>query len=71
MVTDDHIGMEVIVKAADDFYKFIDGWQFFLYGFDIGMAVVTKPSPEFPDVELIFYVDPEQVHAIEGVVNDD
>lgn len=63
MVTQDDIGQAVVVKAVDEFYSFIDGWEFILQGFDEqGRAILPKDSEEFPDITRQFLVPPDQVH---------
>jgi len=64
MISAEHIGRPVRIKAADDFYAFVDGKTGLLHGFESGYAVVLSPSDEFPESELRFLVPPEQLEAI-------
>lgn len=40
MVTDEDVGYTVTIRAADDFYQFVDGWSGILNRFKNGFGVV-------------------------------
>lgn len=55
-------GRRVVVRAADEFYEFINGQEFTLSAWHpTGMAICHKPSPEFEGVTLEFLVPPQQL----------
>lgn len=61
MIGEQHIGREVRVKAADDFYAFIDGRTGTVQSFESGHAMIRCQSEEFDDVDLFFVVPPDQL----------
>ena len=61
MITTEDIGKRVIIRAADDFYKFINGWVATLEGFNSGHAVVNVPDETVDYGFKQFLVPPDQL----------
>ncbi|AXS79865.1 hypothetical protein [Dechloromonas sp. HYN0024] len=58
------IGKRVVVKTDDTFYEFINGWECTIDRFESGFAVISRPSDEFQDTTLVFYVPPESLELV-------
>lgn len=62
MVTAEHIGRPAIVRAADHFYAFIDGWRGVIEGFASGLVLLAVPQmEEGKEIKKIFYLPPNQL----------
>lgn len=64
MVSPENIGARVCVRAADDFYAFINGKEGVIDRFESGHAVIRTPSTEFEGVELQFLIPPDQLEIL-------
>lgn len=58
MVTGEQIGRAVVIRAADDWYRFVDGWAGILARFESGMGVVEV---EHEGITKTFLVPPDQI----------
>lgn len=54
-------GAAVVVRAADDFYQFIDGWRGTAAGWEQGHVVVKV---HHQGVDKVFLVPPEQLEEV-------
>lgn len=54
-------GAAVVVRAADDFYKFIDGWRGTVGGWDAGHVVVNVRDE---GINKVFLVPAEQLEEV-------
>lgn len=62
-------GAAVIVRAADDFYKFVDGWRGVVMDrpAEAGAVWITALNPDDQPVELLVPPDQlEDAHAAES-----
>lgn len=62
MVTVDDIGRPAIVRAADHFFAFIDGWKGTIEGFASGLVLLAvSQTEEGEEIKKIFYLPPDQL----------
>ena len=66
MIHQTDIGRQVIIRAADAFYEFVDGWTGLLTGFEAGCAVVSVPDQTVAGGFKVFLVPPDQVNLLRG-----
>lgn len=65
MVGADDIGLPVVIRAAGDFFRFVDGWRGHLDGFESGLCRVVIEAEECGErVSKLFFVPPEEVEAL-------
>ncbi len=53
------MGAAVVVSAADDFYRFIDGWRGTVSGYNAGCVQIDCINPDGQAVQ--FLVPPDQL----------
>lgn len=62
MVGPDDVGQPVVIRPADDFYRFIDGTKGILTDFDGGYGVVHVPDASVDLGYKQFLVPPSEIH---------
>lgn len=61
MVAGEDVGRTVVIRAADEFYEFINGWAGILAGFESGYGVVNVADESVDGGFKQFLVPPEQL----------
>lgn len=63
MVTVEDVGKTVTIRAADDFYSFVDGWYGILAGIDNGFGAVYVADVTVEGGVKCFLVPPDQLEV--------
>jgi hypothetical protein len=63
MITQEDAGKTVIIRARDEFYSFVDGWNGILEGIDNGYGAVRVADVTVDCGYKMFLVPPDQLEV--------